>query len=58
MQGYSEIFKDLTVVFLFIITIIGFGGYAGNIIQVQFGMDQLQDASTTKNYTVGLYGIL
>ena len=44
-HSYSKIFEDLTVVLLFIAT-IGFGGYAGNIIQ--FGMDQLQDASTTE----------
>ena len=44
-HGYSNIFEDLMVVFLFITT-IGFGGYAGNIIQ--FGMDKLQDASTTE----------
>ncbi len=39
------IFKDLSVVF-FIIMAIGFGGYQANIIQ--FGLDQLQDASTTE----------
>ena len=44
-HSYSKIFEDLIVVLLFIAT-IGFGGYAGNIIQ--FGMDQLQDASTTE----------
>jgi peptide/histidine transporter 3/4 len=44
-QSHSKIIEDLTVVLL-VITTIGFGGYAGNIIQ--FGMDQLHDASTTE----------
>ena len=44
-HSYSKVFELLTVVFFSIAT-IGFGGYAGNIIQ--FGMDQLQDASTTE----------
>ena len=44
-HSYSKVFELLTVASFFIAT-IGFGGYAGNIIQ--FGMDQLQDASTTE----------
>ena len=44
-HGYSKVFEILTAVF-FIVATIGFGGYAGNIIQL--GMDQLQDASTIK----------
>ena len=45
-HSYSKVFEILTVVFFSIAT-IGFGGYAGNNI-IQFGMDQLQDASTTE----------
>jgi peptide/histidine transporter 3/4 len=44
-HSHYKIIEDFTVVLLFITT-IGFGGYAGNIIQ--FGMDQLHDASTTE----------
>ena len=41
----SKIMENLSVPFLFVLA-IGFGGYIGNIIQ--FGMDQLYDASTSE----------
>jgi peptide/histidine transporter 3/4 len=41
----NKIFQEISVV-MFVIVAIGFGGYQANIIQ--FGLDQLQDASTTE----------
>ena len=41
----NKIFQNMSVA-IFIIVAIGFGGYQANIIQ--FGLDQLQDASTTE----------
>ena len=41
----NKIFQNMSVA-MFVIVAIGFGGYQANIIQ--FGLDQLQDASTTE----------
>ena len=41
----NKIFQKISVA-IFVIVAIGFGGYQANIIQ--FGLDQLQDASTTE----------
>ena len=41
----NKIFQKISVA-MFVIVAIGFGGYQANIIQ--FGLDQLQDASTTE----------
>ena len=41
----NKIFQNISVA-MFVIVAIGFGGYQANIIQ--FGLDQLQDASTTE----------
>ena len=42
----NKVFQKISVAMFFIVA-IGFGGYQANIIQ--FGLDQLQDASTTEN---------
>ena len=46
IPGYQGIHKGMSVTITFIIIAIGFGGYQANVIQ--FGLDQLQDASTTE----------
>ena len=48
VDGYHKIFQEIQVA-IFIIMAIGFGSYQANIIQ--FGLDQLQDASTTEIIT-------
>ena len=45
VEGYSKANKYVTIAAGFV-TAIGFGGYQANVIQ--FGLDQLQDASTTE----------
>ena len=45
VPGHHNIFKLISETLTFILA-IGFGGYQANIIQ--FGLDQLQDASTTE----------
>ena len=45
VDGYYAIFRKISIV-MFTIMVISFGGYQANI--VQFGLDQLQDASTTE----------
>ena len=45
VTGYYNIFKLISQILIFILA-IGFGGYQANMIQ--FGLDQLQDASTTE----------
>ena len=43
--GYNNIFRGIHQVMIAIMA-VGFGGYQANVIQ--FGLDQLQDASTTE----------
>ena len=45
VDNENKIFQKISVV-MFVIVAIGFGGYQANIIQ--FGLDQLQDASSTE----------
>ena len=45
IPGYQGIHKGTSITLIFILA-IGFGGYQANVIQ--FGLDQLQDASTTE----------
>ncbi len=45
VSGYQGIHMGVSLIMIFILA-IGFGGYQANVIQ--FGLDQLQDASTTE----------
>ncbi len=45
IPGHHNTFKLITQILAFVLA-IGFGGYQANVIQ--FGLDQLQDASTTE----------
>ena len=45
VTGYHRVYNGISMTMIFIIA-IGFGGYQANA--VQFGLDQLQDASTTE----------
>ena len=45
ISGYQEVHKGTSVIIIFILA-ISFGAYQANVIQ--FGLDQLQDASTTE----------
>ena len=52
VDSYYSIFNYISIT-IFIIVAISFGGYQANIIQ--FGLDQLQDASAIE-ITAGMYG--
>ena len=45
LPGHHDTFTLITQILIFVLA-FGFGGYQANI--VQFGLDQLQDASTTE----------